>query len=138
MSANAPPPGPERDRRGRNGWWLNSEPVPSAARAGGPLTPRPPRRFAEASMSRHARKRRRRRHKGHPVKRAALMGTIIGVAGVALGALALVGWVVAVAESAPNISQLKPQNPGGSSEVFAADGTSLGFIQSSILRTYVH
>ena len=81
---------------------------------------------------------RRRRHKGHPVKRGLLLGLVLGIAGLALGALAVVGWVVGVAESAPDISHLKPLNPGGSSEVFAADGTSLGFIQSSILRTYVH
>jgi penicillin-binding protein 1A len=81
---------------------------------------------------------RRRRNKGHPVKRGLMLGFVLGICGLALGALAVVGWVVGVAESAPDISQLKPQNPGGSSEVFAADGTPLGFIQSSVLRTYVH
>jgi penicillin-binding protein 1A len=66
------------------------------------------------------------------------MTAILAICGTALAALAVVGWVVGVAESAPDISQLKPLDPGGSSEVFAADGTSLGFIQSTVLRTYVH
>jgi penicillin-binding protein 1A len=67
-----------------------------------------------------------------------LMSAVLAICGTALGALAVVGWVVGVAESAPDIAQLKAQDPGGSSEVFAADGTSLGFINSTVLRTYVH
>ncbi|MGZ4313349.1 MAG: transglycosylase domain-containing protein, partial [Solirubrobacteraceae bacterium] len=43
-----------------------------------------------------------------------------------------------VAQSAPDISQLKPRDPGQTSEVFAADGTVLGYINSDILRTFVH
>jgi penicillin-binding protein 1A len=89
-------------------------------------------------MSRRERQRRRQRHRGHPVKRVLVMTGVLSVCGVALAALALVGWVVGVAESAPDIKQLKPQDPGQTSEVFAADGSSLGKIQSDILRTVVH
>jgi penicillin-binding protein 1A len=66
------------------------------------------------------------------------MALILTLCGIALAALAVVGWVVDVAESAPDISQLKAQSPGGSSQVFAADGSSLGFISSTVLRTYSH
>jgi penicillin-binding protein 1A len=65
------------------------------------------------------------------------MGAVLIVAGVALGVLAAVGWVVAVAESAPNIDQLQPRNPGQVSEVFASNGQRLGFLQSPVLRTVV-
>jgi penicillin-binding protein 1A len=82
--------------------------------------------------------RRQQRRRGHPLKRIFLMSVVVGGCGIALGALALVGWVVGVAESAPNIDQLKPLNPGGSTQLFAADGSSLGFIQSTVLRTVVH
>ena len=66
------------------------------------------------------------------------MALVLGVCGIALAGLAVVGWIVGVAQSAPNIDQLKPRDPGQVSEVFAADGTPLGYIQSDILRTYVH
>jgi penicillin-binding protein 1A len=88
-------------------------------------------------MSRRERQRRRQRKRGHPVKRAALVGGVIALAAIALGAMGLVGWVVAVADSAPNINQLKPQVPGQVSTVYAANGTVLGYITSDILRTFV-
>src|SRR5207302_434244 len=53
------------------------------------------------SMSRRERQRRRRRHRGHPVKRTLMMATVVTVCAVALGALAVAGWVAAVADSAP-------------------------------------
>ncbi len=59
------------------------------------------------------------------------------VATIALGALGIVGWVSSLAASAPNLAQLKPQTPGQVSQVFASDGTSLGYIHSDVLRTYV-
>ena len=43
-------------------------------------------------------------------------------------------WVLRTANSAPALSSYKPKNPGGLTEVFAADGkTRLGFIQSDDL-----
>ena len=52
-----------------------------------------------------------------------------------VGAIAAVGYVFNVAQSAPAIGSLKPIIGGGSSQVYAADGTRLGFIQSDELRT---
>jgi penicillin-binding protein 1A len=65
------------------------------------------------------------------------MSVLLSICGVALAALALVGWVVGVADSAPNISQLKPQVKGQVSQVFASDGQSLGYIKSDTIRTEV-
>jgi penicillin-binding protein 1A len=65
------------------------------------------------------------------------MTGILAVCGIALGALFIVGWVVAVADSAPNLSQLKPRTPNPLSQVFASDGTSLGYIHSDNVFDYV-
>ena len=65
------------------------------------------------------------------------MSVLVLVSSVTLAVLALVGWVVSVADSAPNLSQLKPQVQGQLSQVFAANGQSLGYIQSDNLRTPV-
>jgi penicillin-binding protein 1A len=53
------------------------------------------------------------------------------------GAGATVGYVLSVARSAPAIGALHPILSGGSSQVFASDGTRLGFIQSDQLRSPV-
>jgi penicillin-binding protein 1A len=54
-----------------------------------------------------------------------------------LGAIAVVAYVLSVAQSAPAIDTLRPALSGESSQVFAADGTRLGFIQSDSLRSPV-
>jgi penicillin-binding protein 1A len=54
-----------------------------------------------------------------------------------VGVIATVGYVLHVADSAPAIGRLRPLVIGGSSQVFASDGTRLGFIQSDRLRTPV-
>ncbi|MDQ2758894.1 MAG: penicillin-binding protein [Actinomycetota bacterium] len=88
-------------------------------------------------MSRRERQRRREHHRGSPLKQALVLGTVLTICAVALGALGAVGWVVSVADSAPNINQLRAQEPGALSQVFAADGSFLGYIQSDTLRTPV-
>ncbi len=60
------------------------------------------------------------------------------IVGTALGVLTAIGWVVSVADSAPNIDQLRPRDPGQISEVFADNGhTRLGYLKSHVLRTVV-
>jgi penicillin-binding protein 1A len=59
------------------------------------------------------------------------------VSAVAVGLLAVAGWVVNVAQSAPDLNSLKAQIPGSPSQVFAADGTSLGYIWSPNLHNDV-
>jgi penicillin-binding protein 1A len=65
------------------------------------------------------------------------MSVLITICGITLGALALVGWVVGVADSAPNLNQLRPQVPGSASEVFDSAGQSLGYIHTDVLRAHV-
>ncbi len=66
-----------------------------------------------------------------------LMSAMLFVSAVTIAALALVGWVASVADSAPNISQLRARTPGQVSEVFGSNGSLLGYISSDTLRTVV-
>jgi penicillin-binding protein 1A len=63
----------------------------------------------------------------------------IGLTGTAgalvLAAVVAVGYVLSVAQSAPSLDALAPKLAGASSQVLAANGTRLGFIQSDVLRT---
>jgi penicillin-binding protein 1A len=59
-----------------------------------------------------------------------------GIAGaIVVGAIVAVGYVLSVAQSAPSLDTLHPRVAGASSQVFAANGTRLGFIQSDVLRS---
>jgi len=86
-------------------------------------------------MSRLSRQRRSRRNGGST--RALLVG--LGILGLFMivGAAAAAGWVVSIANTGPDLRDLKPKDQGAASEVFAADGTRLGFITSDVLRTPV-
>ncbi len=83
-------------------------------------------------MSRQARKRRR----GGSTKFLLLGGGVI-LAVLLIGAIAAIGYVVNVVHKAPDLSSLHAIVSGGTSRVFASDGTPLGFIQSDELRTPV-
>ena len=54
----------------------------------------------------------------------------LGVAGDAI-------WVLDVAASAPDVNSLKPASDGANTKVYDANGDSLGYVQSDILRTPV-
>ena len=61
---------------------------------------------------------------------------LTGMAGaVVIGVIAAVGYVLSVAQSAPSLDSLKPVLAGATSQVYAANGTRLGAIQSDVLRT---
>jgi penicillin-binding protein 1A len=87
-------------------------------------------------MSRQARQRRRRHNRAGPT-RILLVGGGVFAAALIIGAIAAVGYVLHIAQSAPPLETLRPLVGGGSSQVFAADGTRLGFIQADQLRTPV-
>jgi penicillin-binding protein 1A len=58
---------------------------------------------------------------------------------IAIGVLGAVGYVVSIANDAPDISTIKPKDPGANSVVYASDGkTRLGFITSDVLRSPVN
>src|SRR3954462_2138067 len=86
-------------------------------------------------MSRRERMRRRKRHRGGGSSRVAFLVLGVVTTGVAIGALAVAGWVIGMMASAPELNSIKPVEQGQSSVVFAADGERLGFIQADTLRT---
>jgi penicillin-binding protein 1A len=85
-------------------------------------------------MSRQARQRRRRRNRSGP-SRFVFIG-LSGVAGaILIGMIVAVGYVLSVAQSARTLNSLAPKLAGATSQVYAANGTRLGFIQSDVLRS---
>src|SRR4051812_26021018 len=86
-------------------------------------------------MTYRQRQLRRRRHRSP--QRKLLLG--LGIVGLILviAVLSVAGYIVAVAATAHDLSELKPHDKGESSEIFAADGSRLGFVQSDIIRTPV-
>ena len=61
---------------------------------------------------------------------------LTGMAGaIVIAVIVAVGYVLSVAQSAPNLDSLKPVLAGATSQVYAANGTRLGAIQSDVLRT---
>jgi penicillin-binding protein 1A len=64
------------------------------------------------------------------------MIAVLSVAAVAIAALLAVGWVVATADSAPNISQLSPRHANPPTEIFASNGTPLGYIHTNTVYQY--
>jgi penicillin-binding protein 1A len=88
-------------------------------------------------MSRRERQRRRRRNRGSPIKRGLAMVAILGICGLAMAGMAVAGYVIKIADAAPNLSSLKPELAGRPSPVYAADGTLLGYIWSPSVRTPV-
>jgi penicillin-binding protein 1A len=86
------------------------------------------------SMSRHARQRRYRRNHGGP-SRILFLGLGALAMALVVGAIGTAVYVLSVAQSAPSLTSLHPIIDGASSQVFAADGTRLGFIQSDELRS---
>jgi penicillin-binding protein 1A len=86
-------------------------------------------------MSRRQRHKRRLRHNSGGASRVLLL--LLGITGatLAIGVIAAIGYVLSIANSAPNIDSLKPVDKGAVSSVYAANGERLGFIESDELRT---
>jgi penicillin-binding protein 1A len=86
-------------------------------------------------MTRHQRKQRRKgTRRGHKARNTVLvaLGAVFGV--VLIAFVAVVGWVISVAATTPNIDELKPIDSGQTSAVYATNGQLLGYVQSSIIR----
>ena len=120
-------------RRPARGRLTRDRAAPRRTSAG--LHSRGSRRYGEraCSMSRSQRNRRHHRGRGRPRNKAFLAIMVVLVL-VALAGLSAVGYVISIAASAPPLDSLKPRELGSQSEVRAADGTRLGFIQSNELR----
>ncbi|MBA2349782.1 MAG: penicillin-binding protein [Solirubrobacterales bacterium] len=87
-------------------------------------------------MSRRERQRRRHRSSGG-AGRIIFLGLGVLFATIAIGAISAVGYVVSIAASAPDLSELKAKDQGENSIIFAANGKKLGIIQSDVLRREV-
>jgi penicillin-binding protein 1A len=87
-------------------------------------------------MSRRERQRRRRHNRGHPVGRVLLISGILTICAVAVAALVGVGWVVSVADSAPNLNQLSPKHANPPTVIYDADGSLLGYVRTNTLFHY--
>src|SRR4051812_23849778 len=74
--------------------------------------------------------RRRRRGKSPVLITVGVFGIILATA---IASLAV--WVISVVSSTPDISELKPIDKGANSEIFAADGSRLGYVQADEIRT---
>jgi penicillin-binding protein 1A len=85
-------------------------------------------------MSRQTRKHRRR-HRRAGGTRIFFVGGGILASVLVIGVVAAIAYVLHVAQSAPALATLRPILSGGTSQVFASDGTRLGFIQSNELRS---
>jgi penicillin-binding protein 1A len=83
-------------------------------------------------MSHRHRQSRRRHRRGAKSKLLLALGVIATIAVIAV--LSVAGYVLAIAASAPDLSELKADDKGQLSVVYAADGSKLGFIQSDTLR----
>src|SRR5918999_4579743 len=120
-------------------------PPPSCAGAGcvcSVSTVYPPSRPPEAHrapalpMSHRQRQSRRRKHRGGGRSKVLLaLGVIATICVIAV--LSAAGYVLAIAASAPDLSELKAEDKGQISVVYAADGSRLGFVQSDILRRVI-
>jgi len=88
---------------------------------------------ASSPMSHAARKRRQRRAKGGAA-RVLLVLLVVALVGTVVAAAGAVGYVASIADDV-DLADLKPADPGGTSVVYAADGTKLGYLGGPILRT---
>ncbi len=86
-------------------------------------------------MTYRQRKSRRRRRPNARGK-FLLALTVLATVGL-IAAASVAGYVLAIASTAPELSELKAQDKGEVSVVFAADGSRLGFVQSDVLRRVV-
>ena len=84
-------------------------------------------------MTHRQRQQRRRRRRGRG--RVALLTVGVLVTAVIIGALSVVGYIVAIAATAPDLNELQPIDKGASSVIYAADGSRLGYVQSDVIRT---
>jgi penicillin-binding protein 1A len=58
------------------------------------------------------------------------LATILVVCVLSMGGLAVAGWVIKVAHSAPNLTQVRAEKHGAPSKIYAAGGTLMGAIYS--------
>ena len=86
-------------------------------------------------MTHYQRKQRRTQKRGsHKARTTALVALGVFLSVSAIAAIAVVGYVVSITATTPNIDELKPIDKGQTSAVYAANGRLLGYVRSSIIR----
>ena len=82
--------------------------------------------------TRRTRIRHKKRRKGSSKLVVILFGGMLAVG--IIGVASVLGWIVYTANSGPKIQELRPREQGRSSQIFASDGTRIGFFQSRVVR----
>jgi penicillin-binding protein 1A len=85
-------------------------------------------------MTHQQRKHRRRQRRGSKARNTVLIGLGVLLAILGIGVASVLGYVISIAASTPNIDELKPINKGQTSAVYAANGRLLGYVKSNIVR----
>src|SRR5436309_5817748 len=86
-------------------------------------------------MTHYQRKQRRRQARPtHMARNTALVAAGVVVAVLAIAGVSVLGYVISIAASTPNIDELKPINKGTTSAVYASNGRLLGYVRSNIIR----
>jgi penicillin-binding protein 1A len=87
-------------------------------------------------MTHRQRQQRRGRRRGGG-RNKVLLGFGVLATVLLIAVLSAAGYVIAIAATAPDLSELKPNDKGESSVIFAADGSRLGYVRSDEIRTPV-
>ena len=87
-------------------------------------------------MSHRQRQSRRRRRRGGGRNKVLLAVGVLAITSV-IAVLSLAGYVLAIAATAPDLDELKPNDKGQSSVIFASDGSRLGYVQADVVRTVI-
>src|SRR3954453_16854864 len=86
-------------------------------------------------MTHYQRKQRRRAKKvKHTGRNTVLIGLGVFVALIGIGAASVLGYVISIAATTPNLDELKPLDNGQTSAVYATNGRLLGYVKSNIIR----
>src|SRR3954470_17512449 len=85
-------------------------------------------------MTHYQRKQRRRQKTGGKARNTVFIALGVLLAIVGIGAASVLGYVISIAATTPNIDELKAINKGETSAVYAANGRLLGYVRSSIIR----
>src|SRR3954467_4698541 len=86
-------------------------------------------------MTHYQRKQRRSQKSGsHKARNSVFIGLGVLLAVVGIGIASVIGYVISITATTPNIDELKPIEHGETSAVYAANGRLLGYVRSSIIR----
>src|SRR3954465_14598724 len=80
------------------------------------------------------RQRKSRRHRRGGGKSKFGLALVVAALTATVLALSATGYVLAIAATAPDLTELKPIDKGATSVIFASDGSRLGYVRSDEIR----